>query len=169
MSENTILWGFISQREMRQSTWFKVSHALNQCLYILQKFWALRKISKKSCSCAEGVIMIYLNQILFKYYENLGICYILYYLDIHQKELNSIQPLFLNPGARLLFVGRSEMWLYHLTSILSHWDIGDYIIWLAFLLMQILVDDFQKVSNFFQYFVFFSMRNDLYDIVYIYL
>ena len=51
--------------------------------------------------------MIYLNQILFKCYENLGICYILYCLDIHQKELKSIQPLFLNPGARLLFVGRS--------------------------------------------------------------
>ena len=51
--------------------------------------------------------MIYLNQIMFKYYENLGICYILYYLDNHQKELKSIQPLFLNPGARLLFVGRS--------------------------------------------------------------
>ena len=52
--------------------------------------------------------MIYLNQILFKYYENLGICYILYYLDIHQKELKSIQPLFLNPGTQLLFVGRSK-------------------------------------------------------------
>ena len=51
--------------------------------------------------------MIYLNQILFKYYENLGICYILYYLDIHQKELKYVQPLSLNPGARLLFVGRS--------------------------------------------------------------
>ena len=55
--------------------------------------------------------MIYLNQILFKYYENLGICYILYYLDIHQKKLNSIQPLFLSPGARLLFVGRSMMYV----------------------------------------------------------
>ena len=52
--------------------------------------------------------MIYLNQILFKYYENLGMCYILYYLDIHQKELKSIQPLLLNPGARLPFVGRSK-------------------------------------------------------------
>ena len=52
--------------------------------------------------------MIYLNQILFRYYENLGKCYILYYLDIHQKELKSIQPLFLNPGAQLLFVGRSK-------------------------------------------------------------
>ena len=34
--------------------------------------------------------------------------YILYHLDIHQKELKSIQSLFLNPGARLLFVGRSS-------------------------------------------------------------
>ena len=52
--------------------------------------------------------MIYLNKILFKYYENLGRCYILYYLDIHQKELKSIWPLFLNPGTQLLFVGRSN-------------------------------------------------------------
>ena len=44
---------------------------------------------------------------LFKYYENLGIRYILYCLDIHQKELKSIQPLFLNPGTQLLFVSRS--------------------------------------------------------------
>ena len=51
--------------------------------------------------------MIYLNQILFKYYEHLGRCYILYYIDIHKKELKSIQPLFLNPGTWLLFVGRS--------------------------------------------------------------
>ena len=51
--------------------------------------------------------MVFLNQILFKYYENLGICYISYYLDIHQKELKSIQPLFLNTGAQLLFVTRS--------------------------------------------------------------
>ena len=51
--------------------------------------------------------MIYLNQIFFKYYENLGKCYILYYLDINQKELKSIQPLFLNPSPCLLFVGRS--------------------------------------------------------------
>ena len=52
--------------------------------------------------------MIYLNQILFKYYENLGICYILYYINIHQKELKYILPLFLNLGAQLLFVGRSN-------------------------------------------------------------
>ena len=51
--------------------------------------------------------MVFLNQILFKYYENLGICYILYFLDIHQKELKSIQPVLLNPGAPLLFVARS--------------------------------------------------------------
>ena len=51
--------------------------------------------------------MVFLNQISFKYYENLGIYYILYYLDIHQKELKSIKPLFLNPGTQLLFVGRS--------------------------------------------------------------
>ena len=63
---------------------------------------------KKSPPCVEGVIMVFLNQISFKYYENLGIYYILYYLDIHQKELKSIQPLFLNPGAWLLFVGRSK-------------------------------------------------------------
>ena len=67
----------------------------------------LKKISKKSCSCVEGTIMVFLNQILFKYYENLGICYILYYLDIHQKKLKSIQPVLLNPGALLLFVSRS--------------------------------------------------------------
>ena len=52
--------------------------------------------------------MVFLNQILFKYYENVEICYVLYYLDIHQKELKSIQPLFLNPGARLLFVGSMD-------------------------------------------------------------
>ena len=51
--------------------------------------------------------MVFLNQILFKYYENLGICYILYYLDIHQKELKSVEPVLLNPGALLLFVARS--------------------------------------------------------------
>ena len=52
--------------------------------------------------------MVFLNQILFKYYENLGICYILYYLDIHQKKkLKSTQPVVLNPGAQLLFVTRS--------------------------------------------------------------
>ena len=51
--------------------------------------------------------MGFLNQISFKYYENLGIYYILYCLSIHQKELKSIQPLFLYPGAWLLFVGRS--------------------------------------------------------------
>ena len=44
---------------------------------------------------------------MFKYYENMGICYILYYLDIHQKELKSIQPVLLNPGGPLLFVARS--------------------------------------------------------------
>ena len=53
--------------------------------------------------------MVFLNQILFRYYENLGICYILYYLDIHQKELKSIQPVLLNPGAPLLFVAVSMM------------------------------------------------------------
>ena len=53
--------------------------------------------------------MAFLNQILFKYYENLGICYILYYLDIHQKEMKSIQPVLLNPGAPLPFVARSNM------------------------------------------------------------
>ena len=58
--------------------------------------------------------MIYLNQILFKYYEDSGICYILYYLDIHQKELKSIQPLFLSPGAQLRFVGRSILVLFHI-------------------------------------------------------
>ena len=51
--------------------------------------------------------MVFLNQILCKYYENLGICYILYYLDIHPKKLKSIQPVLLNPGAPLLFVARS--------------------------------------------------------------
>ena len=56
--------------------------------------------------------MVFLNQILFKYYENLGICYILYYLDIHQKELKSIQPVLLNPGAPLLFVARSRAAAY---------------------------------------------------------
>ena len=64
--------------------------------------------------------MIYLNQILFKYYENLGICYILYYIDIHQKELKSIQPLFLNPGAWLLFVGRSMNVIYQITQENGH-------------------------------------------------
>ena len=33
--------------------------------------------------------MVFLNQISFKYYETLGICYILYYLDVHQKEYKS--------------------------------------------------------------------------------
>ena len=51
--------------------------------------------------------MVFLNQSLLKYYGNLGICYILYYLDIHQKKLKSIQPLFLNIGAQLLFAARS--------------------------------------------------------------
>ena len=51
--------------------------------------------------------MVFLNQILFKYYENSGICCILYFLDIHQKELKYIELLFLNPGAQLLFVARS--------------------------------------------------------------
>ena len=64
--------------------------------------------------------MIYLNQVLFKYYESLGICYILYYLDMHQKELKSIQPLFLNPGARLLFVGRSIFYKYF--AIFNSWN-----------------------------------------------
>ena len=58
--------------------------------------------------------MVFLNQILFKYYENLGICYILYYLDIHQKELKSIQPVLLNLGAWLLFVTRSIWTLAHI-------------------------------------------------------
>ena len=53
--------------------------------------------------------MVFLNQILFKYYESLGICYILYYLDIHKKELKSIQPVLLNPGTWLLFVTRSSL------------------------------------------------------------
>ena len=53
--------------------------------------------------------MVFLNQISFKYYEDLGIYYVLYYLAIHQKELKSIQPLFLKPGAQLLFVGRSRL------------------------------------------------------------
>ena len=53
--------------------------------------------------------MIFFNLILFKYYENFRICYILYYLDIHQKEMKSIQPLFLNPGAQILFVARSDI------------------------------------------------------------
>ena len=48
----------------------------------------------------------------------LGICYMLYYLDIHQKELKSIWPLFLNPGARLLFVGRSNIALSQLKNTL---------------------------------------------------
>ena len=60
----------------------------------------------KDPPCVEGVIMVFLIQILFKYYENLEICYILYYLDIHQRELKYIQPLFLNTGAWLLFVAR---------------------------------------------------------------
>ena len=53
--------------------------------------------------------MVFLNQILFKYYENWGIRYILYYPDIHQKELKSIHPVLLNPGAPLLFVARSTL------------------------------------------------------------
>ena len=57
--------------------------------------------------------MIILNQILVKYYGYLGVCYILYYLDIHKKELKSIQPLFLNPGTQLLFVGRSTIYSSH--------------------------------------------------------
>ena len=52
--------------------------------------------------------MVFLNQISFKYYEDLGFYYILYYLDIHQKELKSTQPLFPNTGAWLLFVVRSR-------------------------------------------------------------
>ena len=51
--------------------------------------------------------MVFFNQISFKYYENLGIYYILNYLDICQKELKSIQPLVLNTGAWLHFVARS--------------------------------------------------------------
>ena len=51
--------------------------------------------------------MVFLNRISFKYYENLAIYYILYYLDIHQKESKFIQPLFLNTGAQSLFVARS--------------------------------------------------------------
>ena len=31
----------------------------------------------------EGIIIVLLNQILLKYYEDLGICYILYDLEIH--------------------------------------------------------------------------------------
>ena len=55
--------------------------------------------------------MVFFSQIFFKYYENLGIYYILYYLDI-QKKLLSIQPLFLNTGTQLLFVARSTIyWL----------------------------------------------------------
>ena len=53
--------------------------------------------------------MVFLNQILFKYYGNLGFCYILYYLDINQKELKSTQPIPLNPGTQLLFVTRSKV------------------------------------------------------------
>ena len=64
-------------------------------------------ISPSCHNCVEWIIMIFLNQILFKYYENLEIRYILYYLDIHQKELKSIWPLFLNPGTWLLFAARS--------------------------------------------------------------
>ena len=52
---------------------------------ICKKNKALKKIFKKFSPCVEGVIMIFLNQISFKYYENLGIYYILYYLDIHRK------------------------------------------------------------------------------------
>ena len=65
-------------------------------------------------------MMVFLNQIFFKYYENLGIYYLLYYLDIHQKELKSIQPLFLNPGARLLFVGRSITIQIIIISVLDY-------------------------------------------------
>ena len=49
--------------------------------------------------------------------------------------------------------------------------LGD-VIWLAFILVETLVkvyDYFEEVSNFFQYFVFFSIRNDLCDIIFIYL
>ena len=53
--------------------------------------------------------MIFLNQIMFKYYEKLGICYILYYVSINQKRLKYIQPLVLNTGAQLLFVARSTL------------------------------------------------------------
>ena len=74
-----------------------------------RNFELWKKISKKSCSCVEWIIMVFLNQILFKYYENLGISYILYYLNIHQKELKSIQLVLLNPGALLLFVARSML------------------------------------------------------------
>ena len=73
------------------------------------KILSSEKISKKSCSCVEGIIMVFLNQILFKHYENLGIWYILYYLDVHQNELKSIQPVLLNPGALLLFVALSTL------------------------------------------------------------
>ena len=44
------------------------------------------------------------------------------------------------------------MWLYHLTSILPCWEIGQKL-WL-----------FSKSVQFFQYFVFFSIRKDLCDI-----
>ena len=52
--------------------------------------------------------MVFLNRILFKYYESFGICCILYYLDTHQNELKSTKPLFPNTGAQLLFVARSK-------------------------------------------------------------
>ena len=69
--------------------------------------------------------MVFLNQISFKYYEALGIYHVLYYLDIHQKELKSIQPLFLNPGARLLFVGRSTpiILVFHCEMLSNHSEI----------------------------------------------
>ena len=63
--------------------------------------------------------MVFLNQILFKYYENVEICYVLYYLDIHQKELKSIQPLFLNTGTQLLFMGRSSQKGFISTNLLA--------------------------------------------------
>ena len=57
--------------------------------------------------------MVFLIQILFKYYEHLWICYILYYIDIQHKELNSIQPLFINSDTWLLFMARSKYyWTY---------------------------------------------------------
>ena len=60
--------------------------------------------------------MVFLNQILFKYYKSLGIRYILYYLDIHQKEFKSIHLFFL---AQLLFVARSNVsWAPRVSSLL---------------------------------------------------
>ena len=72
-----------------------------------RNFELWEKYLKNSCSCVEVIIMVFLNQPLFKYYENLGNCYISYYLNIHQKEFKSIHPLFLNTGPLLLFVARS--------------------------------------------------------------